>query len=129
MRRHEAQRAAWAEFHAGDLDRHRDILTELAWRSRAQSAARTVDPPAWLTGLLGDPPTSVRGRHAWRRAAEQIQGYRDRHHVDGDGLGAPPDDLAAYREWRACHDAIDRVHSRGCGVERDPRRGMSRGIS
>ena len=74
-------------------------------------------------GLRGDVPYSVRARRAWRRAAEQVQRYLDRYQVDGDGLGDRPHDLAQHREWRACHDVIDRLHHRD--RDRDRGRGMS----
>jgi conjugative relaxase-like TrwC/TraI family protein len=125
--RHEQQRAAWAECHAGHVDRHRAVLAELGWRSRAQSAARTVDAPEWLANVLGEVPDSVRGRRAWRAAAETIERYRERHRITADGLGGVPDDLGQYREWRACHDAMERLHDRTRDRERQC--GMSRGIS
>lgn len=105
----------WDEAHAGELDRHRQVATELAWRSRARSQARTVDAPSWLADLLGDVPQSARGRRAWRRAAEQVEGYRDRYQIEGDGLGPQPAELGQRRAWRDCQQAAARVQERAQG--------------
>jgi hypothetical protein len=112
LRRYKQQRAAWHATHETDLDRHHNIVAELGWRTRAQSAARTANTPEWLTGLLGAVPDSVQGRRAWQAAAEQIETYRDRYHIEKEGLGERPHDLAQLRTWRDCQHTMDRLAER-----------------
>ena len=116
LRRHERQRAAWVDTHEADLDRDHTILTELAWRSRARAAAaHTIDPPEWLTALLGPVPDTTHARRTWRTAAQQLARYRDHYHIEDEGLGPRPHDLTQLREWRDCRQLVDRVAERSRG--------------
>jgi hypothetical protein len=127
LARHERQRAAWNETHIPDIERGREVAVELAWRSKARSTARTVDNPR----MAGQPtcpiPGTARGRRAWRVAAEQVEGYRDRYHIQTDGLGERPTDLGQLREWRTCHDTAHRLTERTSGRDhdREPQRGRA----
>lgn len=73
---------------------------------QSRPRARTVETLGWLAGC------SVRllrgaGRRTWRAAAEQLEGYRDRYHIDSEGLGDRPRDLGQLREGgRACQQTI-----------------------
>ncbi len=127
LARDERQRAAWDETHTGDVERGRVVVAELAWRSKARSTARTVDTPEWLGGLLGPVPDSTRGRRVWRAAAEQAEAYRDRYHVETDGLGERPTDLGQLRAWRACHETAHRLGDRV--RTRDGQREQQRGLA
>ncbi|MGH8904601.1 MAG: hypothetical protein ACRDYA_23685 [Egibacteraceae bacterium] len=113
LKQRERQRAAWDETHTSDVEGGRVVAAELAWRSKARCTARTVDAPAWLGSLLGSIPDSTRGRRAWRAAAEQAEGYRDRYHVQANGLGERPTDLGQLRAWRACHETAHHLSERG----------------
>ncbi|MGH8899052.1 MAG: hypothetical protein ACRDZ4_19010 [Egibacteraceae bacterium] len=72
----------------------------------------TVETPEWLAGLLGPVPDSVRGRRTRRAAAKEAEAYRDRYHVDTNGLGERPTDLGQLRAWRACHETAHRLDGR-----------------
>lgn len=61
LRRQQQLRAGFLERHQPAGDRYRAVVAELGWRSRATSRALECDPPAWLTGLLGDVPEAGRG--------------------------------------------------------------------
>jgi conjugative relaxase-like TrwC/TraI family protein len=121
LRRHEQQRAVWDEAHAPEVSRDHEVRGELAWRSRAQSKAHQIDPPEWLTGLLGPAPDSRRGQRSWRAAAERIASYRDRYQITDQhhALGAQPRDLAQRREWRDCQQSIERICTRNRDTGRD----------
>ena len=104
--------------HTGFLERHQPaaarytaVVAELGWRTRATSRALELDPPAWLTGLLGEVPEAGRGRRAWRYTAARLYNYRDSYQLRDPqrALGQEPTgDLAQRRAWRAARQAIDR---------------------
>lgn len=119
LSRHEQQRATWVDTHAPELDRKHAILTELAWRSHARATAHTIDPPDWLTTLLGPLPNTPETRRSWRAAAEQLDRYRDHYHITQPGLGDRPVDLAQLRDWRACQHTLERMAERAQARDRD----------
>jgi hypothetical protein len=111
LRRQQQLRAGFLERHQSAGDRYRAVVAELGWRSRATSRALELDPPAWLTGLLGDPPDTGRGRRAWRQTAARLHSYRDSYHLSDPerALGQEPTgNLTQRRAWRAARQAVDR---------------------
>jgi conjugative relaxase-like TrwC/TraI family protein len=111
LRRQHQRRAGFLERHQPAADRYRAVVAELGWRTRATSRALELDPPAWLTGLLGDIPETGRGRRAWRHTAARLHSYRDSYPLSDPErpLGAEPtSNLTQRRAWRAAHQAIDR---------------------
>jgi hypothetical protein len=116
-RQREARRAqqvyqAWREGHAEDLAAERAVTRELAWQTRVAATAAELDRPGWAAEL-GEPPTSLRGRRAYRHAARLLSDYRDRYQVtDSDrALGPEPrgGDLEQRRAWHACQEAVERL--------------------
>jgi conjugative relaxase-like TrwC/TraI family protein len=103
---------AWREGHAEDLAADRAVTRELAWQTRVAATAAEMDRPAWAAEL-GEPPTSLRGRRAYRHATRLLSDYRDRYQVaDPDrALGPEPrgGDLELRRAHRACQEAIERL--------------------
>jgi hypothetical protein len=116
-RQREARRAqqvyqAWREDHAEDLAADRATTRELAWQTRVAAKAAELDRPAWAAEL-GEPPTSLRGRRAYRHATRLLSDYRERYQItDPDrALGAEPrgKDMEQRRAHRAYRDAIERL--------------------
>jgi hypothetical protein len=116
-RQREARRAqqgylAWREGHAEDLAAERATTRELAWQTRVAAAAAELDRPGWAAEL-GAPPSSLRGRRAYRHATRLLSDYRDRYAIiDPErALGLEPrnGDLEQRRAHRACQQAIERV--------------------
>jgi hypothetical protein len=111
LRRRQQQRAAFLERHQPAAGRYRAVVAELGWRGRATSRALELDPPGWLTGLLGQVPEASRGRRAWRQTAARVHSYRDSYQITDPErpLGQEPtSNLTHRRAWRAAHKAIDR---------------------
>ena len=111
LRRQQHQRAGFLERHQPATDRYRAVAAELGWRTRATSRALELDPPAWLTGLLGDVPKAGRGRRAWRQTAARLHSYRDSYQLTDPERplgGEPTGDLTQRRAWRAARQAINR---------------------
>jgi conjugative relaxase-like TrwC/TraI family protein len=111
LRRQQQLRAGFLERHQPAGDRYRAVVAELGWRTRATGRALELDPPPWLTGLLGDVPEAGRGRRAWRQTAARLHSYRDSYQIcDPDRpLGQEPtNNLTQRRAWRAARQAIDR---------------------
>jgi hypothetical protein len=111
LRRQQHQRAGFLERHQPATDRYWAVAAELGWRTRATSRALELDPPAWLTGLLGDVPEAGRGRRAWRQTAARLHSYRDSYQLTDPERslgGEPTGDLTQRRAWRAARQAIDR---------------------
>jgi conjugative relaxase-like TrwC/TraI family protein len=111
LRRQQQQRAGFLERHQPAAARYTAVVGELGWRTRATSRALELDPPAWLTGLLGDVPEASRGRRAWRQTAARLHSYRDSYQLtDPERLlgQEPTGDLTQRRAWRAARQAIDR---------------------
>jgi hypothetical protein len=126
LRRQQQQRAAFLERHQPAGDRYRAVVAELGWRSRATSRALELDPPVWLTSLLGQVPETNRGRRAWRQTATRLDSYRDSYQLSDPErpLGTEPTgDLTRRRAWRAARQAIDRYQRQH--LVRDPREGRS----
>jgi hypothetical protein len=126
LRRQQQQRAAFLERHQPSGYRYRAVVAELGWRRRATSRALELDPPAWLTSLLGQVPETNRGRRAWRQTAARLDGYCDSYQLSDPGrpLGTEPTgDLTRRRAWRAARQAIDRYQRQH--LVRDPREGRS----
>jgi conjugative relaxase-like TrwC/TraI family protein len=103
---------AWREAHGEDLAAARATTRELAWQTRVAATAAELDRPAW-TAELGAPPTSVRGRRAYRHATRLLSDYRDRYEVTDPGRALGPEprggDLERCRAHRACQEAIERL--------------------
>ena len=121
LRRQQQQRAAFLERQQPAGDRYRAVVAELGWRSRATSRALELDPPAWLTSLLGQVPETNRGRRAWRPTAARLDSYRDSYQLRDPErpLGTEPTgDLTRRRAWRAARQAIDRYQRQH--LVRDP---------
>jgi hypothetical protein len=111
LRRQQQQRAGFFERHQPAGDRYRAVVAELGWRARATSRALELDPPAWVTGLLGQVPEASRGRRAWRQTAARLHNYRDSYQLNDpeQALGQEPTvNLTQRRAWRAARQAIDR---------------------
>jgi hypothetical protein len=76
------------------------------------ATAAELDRPAW-TAEPGAPPTSLRGRRAYRHATRLLSADRDRYQVtDPDRpLGPEPrgGDLERRRAHCACRDAVERL--------------------
>jgi conjugative relaxase-like TrwC/TraI family protein len=111
LRRQQQQRTGFLERHQPAGDRYRVVVAELGWRTRATSRALELDPPAWLTGLLGDIPEAGRGRRAWRQTAARLHSYRDSYQISDPerALGQEPtSNLTQRRAWRAARQAVDR---------------------
>ena len=122
LRRQQQQRAGFLERHQPAGDRYRAVVAELGWRTRATSRALELDPPAWLTGLLGQVPETGRGRRAWRQTAARLHTYCDSYQLSDPErpLGQEPaGDLAQRRAWRAVRQAID--HYRRYHMAREQR--------
>ena len=79
LRRQQQRHTGFLERHQPAAARYTAVVAELGWRTRATSRALELDPPAWLTGLLGEVPEAGRGRRAWRAARQAIDRYQ-RHH-------------------------------------------------
>ncbi|HYT26969.1 MAG TPA: hypothetical protein VEP73_10855, partial [Actinomycetota bacterium] len=114
-RRGQQVHLAWREDHAEDLVAERATTRELAWQTRVAATAAELDRPAWIAEL-GEPPTSLRGRRAYRDATRLLSDYRDRYQVtDPDrALGPEPrgGDLEQRRAHRSCREAIERVQGK-----------------
>jgi hypothetical protein len=94
----------------------------------ARLRALEQDPPRWLTGALGRPPT---GRHAraealleWRRATLAIDRYRNRFGITDaiSALGQRPRDPAAAR----AHDDASRQIEHARHARRHRQLGLER---
>jgi hypothetical protein len=126
LRRQQQLRTAFLERHQPAGDRYRAVVAELGWRTRATSRALELDPPPWLTGLLGDIPEASRGRRAWRQTAARLHSYRDSYQLNDPERalgGEPTSNLTRRRAWRAACQAIDRYQRQH--LVRDLREGRS----
>lgn len=111
LRRQQQRRAAFLERHQPAAGRYRAVVAELGWRTRATSRALELDPPPWLSDLLGDVPETSRGRRAWRQTAARLHSYRNSYQISDPerALGKEPTgNLTQRRAWRAARQAIDR---------------------
>ena len=129
LRRQQQQRAAFLERHQPTADRYQAVVAELGWRTRATSRALELDPPPWLTGLLGDVPEAGRGRGAWRQTAARLHSYRDSYQISDPERplgGEPISNLTQRKAWRAAHRAIDRYQRHHRTREQRPQRPQER---
>ncbi len=127
-RKEQQQRDVWIEAHPDLGIAYRDVVRELAWRGRARATAAEVDQPAHLAHALGPVPESVRGRRAWRQAAQLIEDYRDRYPVadpDQPLDTTPPRDPEQRQAWRAAHDALEQVQARQRQLQGDRQRNVT----
>ena len=129
LRRQQQLRTGFLERHQPAADRYRAVVVELGWRTRATSRALELDPPAWLTGVLGQVPDAGRGRRAWRQTAARLHSYRDSFQIRDPErpLGAEPtSNLTQRRAWRTARQAIDRYQRQHRTREQRPQRPQDR---
>jgi conjugative relaxase-like TrwC/TraI family protein len=129
LRRQQQQRAGFLERHQPVAARYRAVVAELGWRTRATTRALELDPPAWLTGLLGDVPEAGRGRRAWRQTAARLHSYRDSYQLSDPERplgGEPTSNLTQRRAWRAARQAVDRYQRQHLAREQRPQRPQDR---
>lgn len=100
-----AQRSAWLDVHAKDLDRYRALAVAIEGRIAVLVRAAEVAPPAHIRSCLGPCPSRLSERGAWRQAVAAIQDLRERRGItDPDrALGpeparTPTEDLARHLE-------------------------------
>jgi hypothetical protein len=125
LRRQQHQRAGFLERHQTAADRYRAVVAELGWRTRATSRALELDPPPWLTGLLGEVPEAGRGRRARRQNAARLHSYRDSYQLNDPERpldAEPTSNLTQRRAWRAARQAIDRYQRQHRTRERQHQR-------
>jgi AAA domain len=124
------EREGWLEANQDLGVGYRDVARELALRSRQRVAFAELEQPAYLTGVLGPMPESVRGCRAWRQTARQVEDYRQRFEVTDPErpLGAEPArdaDPDRYAAWRQASGAVARMQGRQQQY-RDQDRGQQR---
>lgn len=107
----------------------RAIDAEIERRAAVRAVAAGVDPPAYLTGLLGERPNEPAACQVWDDAVRAVEAYRLRHQVDDPAapLGGRPDDLAGRRDpdhaaalvAAARHRLLDPPHRQPEAVDHD----------
>jgi hypothetical protein len=65
-RQAQQRREGWLERHPDAIATERELTRVLAWRGRVGAKVAELDRPGW-SRELGELPTSVRGRRAWRQ--------------------------------------------------------------
>jgi hypothetical protein len=107
-----ASRPVRRETHAEDLAAARATPRACQASSWVAARAAELDRPAWAAEL-GEPPSSLRGRRAYRHATRLLSDYRDRYQVTDPqrALGPEPrgGDLEQRRAHRAGQEAIERL--------------------
>jgi conjugative relaxase-like TrwC/TraI family protein len=100
----------------------------LSGPERAAATAAKLDPPAYITEVIGERPSDPAKRAAWDRAVGGIEGYRLRHGVrdQGSALGERPQAGAARAAQERVQRQIERAQ-RSLGVERGRETGRSIG--
>lgn len=89
----DAQKERTLDRDVADLDGRRALRRAIEERRGLLVRAALADPGAHLVDALGPPPTSGIARAQWSRAAEAVEGYRDRYQINGrDPLGVEPAD-------------------------------------
>lgn len=78
--------------------------TVIEWRAGVAARAAEVDRPRHLVELLGEPPSGVAERQAWRAAASAVESYRARWVSDDEAV---PGWLGADEERRAHRHAVE----------------------
>jgi conjugative relaxase-like TrwC/TraI family protein len=110
---------AWLADHHAEAARLPVVEQEIARRSaiRRREALRMVlvQPPAYVTGELGERPTDdIHRQTAWGRGARTIESYRHQHGAtiesDTPGLGRRPGDLRARSAYLVAHRQLDAAH-------------------
>jgi hypothetical protein len=108
-------RDGWLERHPQVVAEDRELARVLAWRGRVHAKAAELERPAW-TRELGEPPTSVRGRRAWRQTHALFSDYRQRYGVTDPerALGPEPRrlDPSQRQARRTARQAIDRLQAK-----------------
>jgi hypothetical protein len=86
-------RLDWDHTHKTTLAEARIAASELRRRELQALLQLAHDPPAYLLGELGRPPTAEPVRTAWLGGARAIVAYRTTHAIDGpEPLGPSPAD-------------------------------------
>lgn len=89
---------------------------QLSAELRYVDTPRQVDPPAYLTALLGPPPTAAPSLERWRRAAGIVEAYRERWNVvDAQRPLGPSEGLNRHQALDR-RDADIRLHELGFDV-------------
>lgn len=74
-------RRDWIENHGAQIRRWDDLARTIAWRESALGRAAEISPTTAVKELVGAPPADATERKLWRRAADRVEGYRERWHV------------------------------------------------
>jgi hypothetical protein len=82
LRQHQQERAAWLESNADLVAERQAVRCELGWRSRADTRALELDPPADLVAAFGPLPEDRKDRAVWRAAVGQVDCYRRGYGID-----------------------------------------------
>jgi conjugative relaxase-like TrwC/TraI family protein len=126
VRQAQQLREGWLERHPDAVAQDRELTRVLAWRGRVHAKAAELERPGW-TRELGEPPTSVRGRRAWRQTHALLSDYRQRYGVTDSqrALGPEPRrlDVAQRQARRTARQAIERLQAKQ-RVERQQRLGQ-----
>jgi hypothetical protein len=114
-RQAQQRRQGWLERHPDAIAEDRELTRVLAWRGRVHAMAAELQQPTW-TRELGEPPTSVRGRRAWRQAHALLSDYRQRYGVTDPQRALGPEPRRLDREQRharrTARQAIDRLQAK-----------------
>jgi conjugative relaxase-like TrwC/TraI family protein len=104
--------AEWAAAHRPELAQVADERRQRAHRQHVATHRTIVDPPAYITAAIGDPPADPAGHATWNRAALLIERHRRDHApeltADTPGLGPRPS-AATYRPWQQATMELNRL--------------------
>jgi hypothetical protein len=111
-RQAQQRREGWLERHPDAIATERELTRVLAWRGRVGAKAAELDRPGW-SRELGELPTSVRGRRAWRQTHALLSEYRQGYGVTDPlrALGPEPRclDQGQRQARRIAQQAIERL--------------------
>jgi conjugative relaxase-like TrwC/TraI family protein len=83
--RRENDPVAWVEHHSDQIRDLRAVEHEIGARDRHAEhqsvVAARIDPPEYITAVLGSRPEDLTKRHAWDRGVAAIERYRHRHDI------------------------------------------------